>query len=292
MLSSVLAHKSQNGEMIAPQADDILTTMVATSQTIFEAYLHLPDEIQSAKDAFRMHLLARQAAEVGDVNDVFDKKLANEDEEEVRQILLLSKDATLPIVDSTQVRESLNMYQNMLEETIQSGMHYAELDINGGAAYNNRDILYEGSLRSMIGSLWLDLNEPWKARDELESAVQLLEEGIELVDSGSYEVISDNGSQLSYSPRLDLAHVLHSLSYTYLDLMQWEKSYDMFEEAMDIYQSELPEGQSPMDWNSIATTTSTQESTSITDRLMNYFFRETEDEIELEDFQQVVNTTA
>jgi len=121
------------------------------------------------------------------------------------------------------------MYQNMLEETMQSGMQYAELDINGGAAYNNRDILYEGSLRSVIGSLWLDLNEPWKARDELESAVQLLQEGIELVDSGKYEVISDDGSQSSQSPRLDLAHVLYSLSFTYLDLMQWEKSYEIFE---------------------------------------------------------------
>ncbi len=141
----------------------------------------------------------------------------------------------------------------------------------------------------MIGSLWLDLNEPWKAKDELETSVQLLEEGIELVDSGNYEVVSDDGSNISHSPRLDLAHVLVSLSYTYLDLMQWEKSNDLFEEAMDIYQSELSKGQSPMDW--ISTTSSSQESTSVTDRLMKYLFRETEDEIELEDFQQVANTT-
>eukprot|EP00986_Skeletonema_menzelii_P004658 scaffold1620_cov124-Skeletonema_menzelii.AAC.6 len=290
MLSSALAHKSQNGEMM----DEIFTTMITTTQTIFEAYLHLPGEMESAKDAFRRHLLARQAAEVGDVNDVFEKELTNEDEEEVRQLLLLTKDATPPVVDSTLVRESLNMYQNMLEETMQSGMQYAELDINGGAAYNNRDILYEGSLRSVIGSLWLDLNEPWKARDELESAVQLLQEGIELVDSGKYEVISDDGSQSSQSPRLDLAHVLYSLSFTYLDLMQWEKSYEIFEGAMDIYQSELPDGQSPIDWLQMAsgTTSSARESTSITDKLMNFFFKETQDEIELEDFQQVVNTTA
>ena len=290
MLSSALAHKSQNGEMM----DEIFTTMITTTQTIFEAYLHLPGEMESAKDAFRRHLLARQAAEVGDVNDVFEKELTNEDEEEVRQLLLLTKDATPPVVDSTLVRESLNMYQNMLEETMQSGMQYAELDINGGAAYNNRDILYEGSLRSVIGSLWLDLNEPWKARDELESAVQLLQEGIELVDSGKYEVISDDGSQSSQSPRLDLAHVLYSLSFTYLDLMQWEKSYEIFEGAMDIYQSELPEGQSPTDWLQMAsgTTSSARESTSITDKLMNFFFKETQDEIELEDFQQVFNTTA
>ena len=97
-----------------------------------------------------MHLLARQAAEVGDVKNVFDKELRNEDEEEVQQLLLLKKETTLPIVDSAQVRESLAMYQNMLEETIKSGTHYAKLDINGGAAYDNRDIFYEGSLRSAM----------------------------------------------------------------------------------------------------------------------------------------------
>jgi len=292
MLSASVS-KSQNGDMIA-SADDIVATMITITQSIFEAFLHLPDEIQSAKDAFRMHLLAQQAVEVGygDLSDIFRKELKNEGEEEVRQLLLLNKDATLPIVDSAQVQESLNIYQNMLEETLQYGMHYAELDINGGAANDNRDILYEGSLRSVIGSLYLDLNEPWKARDELENAVQLLEEGIQLVDSGKYEVTGDDGNPLTYSLRLDLAHVLHSLSYTYLALMQWEKSYDIFDQAMDIYQSELLEGESPMDWNSIATaTSSTRESTSMTDRLLNYLFRTTED-IDLEDFQQIDNTTA
>ncbi|KAK1735589.1 hypothetical protein QTG54_013752 [Skeletonema marinoi] len=293
MLSASVS-KSQNGDMIA-SADDIVTTMITITQSIFEAFLHLPDEIQSAKDAFRMHLLAQQAAaEVGygDLSDIFRKELKNEGEEEVRQLLLLNKDATLPIVDSAQVQESLNIYQSMLEETLQYGMHYVELDINGGAANDNRDILYEGSLRSVIGSLYLDLNEPWKARDELENAVQLLEEGIQLVDSGKYEVTGDDGIPLTYSLRLDLAHVLHSLSYTYLALMQWEKSYDAFDQAMDIYQLELLEGESPMDWNSIATTTSsTRESTSMTDRLLNYLFRATED-IDVEDFQQIDNTTA
>jgi tetratricopeptide (TPR) repeat protein len=144
----------------------------------------------------------------------------------------------------------------------------------------------------VIGSLYLDLNQPWKARDELENAVRLLGEGIELVDSGKYEVIGDDGNPLHYSLRLDLAHVLHSLSYTYLALMQWQKSYDAFEDAMDIYQSELSEGESPMEWNSIATTTESS-STSMTDRLLKYFFRETEeDRIDLQDFQQGQNVTA
>lgn len=171
--------------------------------------------------------------------------------------------------------------------------HYSKLDIDGGAAYDVHDNLYEGSLRSVIGSLYLDLNQPWNARDELEHAAQLLGEGIELVDSGKYEVIGDDGDPLNYSLRLDLAHVLHSLSYTYLALMQWKKSYDAFEEAMDIYQSELSEGESPMEWNSIATATSQSLSTSMTDRLLHYFFRQTEEvSIDLEDFQRGQNVTA
>lgn len=267
LLSTALDHPQNNGEFIADE--NIIATMITITQSMFEAYLHLSGEIESTKDAFRRHLLVRQAAGVGDVSEIFGKELTNEDEEEVRQLLLLNKDATPSnVVDNTQVQESLNMYQNMLEETLQQpGIHYSELDLNGGAAYDNPNILYEGSLRSVIGSLYLDLNEPWMARDELESAVQLLVEGIELIDSGKFELAGDDGKQLTYSLRLDLARVLHSLSYTYLDLMQWEKSCDVFEEAMDIYQSELREGESPMDWNSIATaTSSTWESSNITDR--------------------------
>jgi tetratricopeptide (TPR) repeat protein len=301
---SVYVDGFQSEEVVA-SLDDMIVTMITITQSLFESYLHLPGEIESAKDAFRTHLLARKshllvrkAAETGDLGDIFGKELTNADEEEVRQLLLLNKDAIQPIVDSAQVQESLNMYQNMLEETLRkqqenpAGIHYSELDIDGGAAYDAHDNLYEGSLRSVIGSLYLDLNQPWKARDELENAVRLLGEGIELVDSGKYEVIGDDGNPLNYSLRLDLAHVLHSLSYTYLALMQWQKSYDAFEDAMDIYQSELSEGESPMEWNSIATTTESS-STSMTDRLLKYFFRETEeDRIDLQDFQQGQNVTA
>ncbi len=291
LLTAALTSSQNNGVMVA---DDIIATMITISQSMFEAYLHLPGEIESAKGAFQRHLLVRQAAGVGDVSNIFGKELTNEDEEEVRQLLLLNKDTTPSVFDNAQAQEYLNMYQNMLEETLhQPGIHYSELDLNGRVAYDNSNILYEGSLRSVIGSLYLDLDEPWKARDELESAVQLLAEGIELIDSGKFELVGDDGKQLTYSLRLDLARVLHSLSYTHLDLMQWGKSYDVFEEAMDIYQSELMEGESPMDWNSMATTTSSaRESSSITDRLLNYFFRETEDTMDLEDFQQVYNTTA
>jgi len=290
-----------NGSENVASLDDIIVTMITITQSLFESYLHLPGEIESAKDAFRTHLLVRKAAQTDDQSDIFGKELTNEDEEEVRQLLLFNKDETTqPIVDSAQVQESLLMYQTMLEDTLRAqqeypaGMpHYSKLDIDGGAAYDVHDNLYEGSLRSVIGSLYLDLNQPWNARDELEHAAQLLGEGIELVDSGKYEVIGDDGDPLNYSLRLDLAHVLHSLSYTYLALMQWKKSYDAFEEAMDIYQSELSEGESPMEWNSIATATSQSLSTSMTDRLLHYFFRQTEEvSIDLEDFQRGQNVTA
>ena len=296
---SLSIHESQHEEMVV-SVDDIFVTMITITQNLFEAYLHLPGETESAKDAFRKHLLVRQAAEYGDISHVLfgeelnPGELTNEDEEEVRQLLLLNKDATLPPVDGAQIQESLNIYQNMLEGTLQEQqeIHYSELGIDGGAANNVRDNLYEGSLRSVIGSLYLDLNQPWKAKDELENAVQLLGEGIELVYSGEYEVTRNEGNRLAYSPRLDLAHVLHSLSYTYLALMQWKKSYEAFEEAMDIYQSELSEEQSPMEWNSIATATTESSSTSMTDRLLNYFFPEIKDEIDPEDFQQGQNVTA
>ena len=270
--------------------EEIVEIMITITQSLFEAYLHLPDETEPAKDAFRKHLLARQAAEVGDFRDVFGKELTNEDEERVRQILL-KKDSIQPPVDNEQLKESLHLYQSMLEEVSQ--LHYLELDINGGSADEVRDTLYEGSLRSVIGSILLDLNEPWKAKDELENAVLLLEEGIGLVDSGQFEVILDDGKPLAYSLRLELASVLQSLSYTYLALMQWESSYNIFELALDIFHSELPEGESPMEWGLMATTkASARDSASITERLLSYFFTQSGNEVDTEDNNQLVNITA
>ena len=238
---------------------------------------------------------AQAAAETGALGDIFGKELTNRDEEEVRQeLLLLNEVSTQPLIYSTpqEVQESLEMYQSMLEELLlqqqenPAGMHYSELDINGGTAHDNvHDYLYEGSLRSVIGTLYYDSNQPWKAKDELEHAIQLISEGIALYDSGNFEVVDDDGKPITYSLRLSLAPVLHSLSYTYIALMQWEKSYDAFEEAMDIYQSELSEGDSPVGWNSFAGAKQPS-SPSMTDRLFNFFFRETEESIELEDFHQ------
>lgn len=110
-----------NGSENVASLDDIIVTMITITQSLFESYLHLPGEIESAKDAFRTHLLVRKAAQTDDQSDIFGKELTNEDEEEVRQLLLFNKDETTqPIVDSAQVQESLLMYQTMLEDTLRA----------------------------------------------------------------------------------------------------------------------------------------------------------------------------
>jgi tetratricopeptide (TPR) repeat protein len=282
MFEEFIRREFQN-EGNAVAVDGFIVTLMSVTQSLFEAYLHLPGETESAKDAFRKHLLVSQAAETGALGSIFGKELINEDEEEVR-----NKDATQPFTDSLQVQESLKVYQNMLDETLRkqqenpTGMHYSELDIDGGAAYEVHDNLYEGSLRSVIGSLYHDMNELWKARDELEYASRLLGQGIELVESGKFEVLGDDGKPPSYPIRLDLAHVLLSLSYTYLALMQWKKSYDTFEDAMDIYQSELAEGDSPLVWNF---ETAESSNLSMADRFLKLFFLDPP-VVDLEDFQQ------
>ncbi len=261
------------------------------SEYLFTAFLHLPGHTESAKVAFRKYLLVlqAQAEETGDLRNIFRQKLQNRDEEIVRQELLhLNEPPTQPVEGLAEIKESLKTYQNMLDELLQQQQEenrYSELDIDGGATYNVHDNLYEGSLRSVIGNFYYDLNQPWQARDELEQAARLLGEGLALVSSGQYEVVGDDDKPVAYSPRLDLAHVLLSLSYTYVLLMQWEKSYDSFDQAMNIYQSELSEEDSPMRVKSAANQKESS-SPSMTDKVLKYFFRETEESnIELKDFQ-------
>ena len=260
------------------------------SEYLFTAFLNLPGKTEYAKVAFQKYLLVlqAQAEETGDLRNIFRQELQNRDEEVVRQELLhLNEPPTQPVEGLEEVKQTLKTYQNMLGELLQQQQEnrYSELDIDGGATYNFHDNFYEGSLRSVIGTFYYDLNQPWQARDELEQATRLLGEGIALVDSGQFEVVGDDGKPVAYSPRLDLAHVFLSLSYTYILLMQWEKSYDSFEQAMNIYQSELSEGESPMQVKSAANQKENS-SPSMTDRVLKYFFRETEESsIELKDFQ-------
>ena len=55
-----------------------------------------------------------------------------------------------------------------------------------------------------------------------------------------------NGEKIDYSVELELANALLNLAYVLLGQRQWKSSFDAFGESMDLYASELMEGESPM----------------------------------------------
>jgi len=74
--------------------------------------------------------------------------------------------------------------------------------------------------------------------------VSLIREGSLNGEAREYEDV--NGELIDYSVELELANALLSLSYVHLGLSQFKSSFDTFEEAMDIFQTELKEGESVM----------------------------------------------
>jgi hypothetical protein len=62
----------------------------------------------------------------------------------------------------------------------------------------------------------------------------------------SFEAYGENEEIIEYPIMLELANALLNLSYAQLGLKQWRTSFYYFIEAMDIFVSELPEGETPM----------------------------------------------
>ena len=83
------------------------------------------------------------------------------------------------------------------------------------------------------------------ARDELELAVSLLKKGIQDEESGMWDTpVKDvNGNEMLLS--LYLADALFHLSYAQSGMSHWYSSMLSFGEALDFYEKELSEGESP-----------------------------------------------
>ena len=245
------------------EAVEIASGSLQTTQSLWEAYLNLPDRMEDAKEAFRRHLVLRRYVER---QGAFEQPLADEEEEEdayysnyqdtnygANSNLYQSYDG---IAIDSQYEEALKTYQTMLNEYLQlqseyppDGSYYEMgFDYDGTtASYVQHDKVYEGSLRSAIGSLHLAQNQVWKAKGELELAVGLLRlrDGID-GDSDSFEAYGENGEIVEFPVKLELANALLNLAYAQLGLKQWRSSFEAYEEAMDLYASELAEGETPM----------------------------------------------
>jgi len=234
---------------MGPESLDIASSMIQTSQSLWEAYLNLSGRIDDAKKIFRRHLILRRYFE-SQVS--LDQPLA--DEEEVEDLYYDDLINNSYQSNDANYEETLKTYQKMLNEYLQlqseyppDGSYY-EMGfdyIDSEPTYVQHDNVYEGSLRSAIGSLKLSVNKLWEAKDELESAVRLLSDSVD-EDADSFEAYDENGEIIEYPVRLELANALLNLSYALLGLKQWRSSFESFEEAMDLYQSELAEGETPM----------------------------------------------
>mmetsp|Transcript_14322 Transcript_14322/g.30609 ORF Transcript_14322/g.30609 Transcript_14322/m.30609 type:complete len:745 (-) Transcript_14322:45-2279(-) len=225
---------------------EMASSMVATTQSLFEAYLYLPRRTDDAKKVFKRHLILRRYFE-----SQTPMRQSLTDEEEEQDADYYGTNGSYEINDP-QHEETLKTYQNLLNEYLQMQSEYPpdgsyyEMGfdyIDSNPSYVQHDKVYEGSLRSGIGSLQLSLNKLWEAKSELEMAVSLLSNGVD----GEYDSYGENGEIIDYPVKLELANALLNLAYVLLGLRQWRSSFEAFEEAMDLYASELTEGGSPMD---------------------------------------------
>jgi len=239
-------------------AMDIVASIVTTTQSLWEAYLHIGN-MEGAKEVFRKHLLYRRYMERGiSIEEPLDSGDGEEDaffgnSDEDGGYDFYGNEFESGNDYNYQVRalsESLQSYQSMLEEYLQlvekhpDGSYY-EIEFDDKQSYMSHDDVYEGSVRAGIGSLHLALNQIREARNELVLAVELLRGVTTTAEGDEYEFVGQNGQTILYPIEIDLADALMNLAYAQLALKQFRKSFASFEESMDLYSAVLPEGESP-----------------------------------------------
>ncbi|KAL7550404.1 hypothetical protein ACHAWF_013647 [Thalassiosira exigua] len=224
---------------------EVASGMIQTTQSLWEAHLNLEGKTDDAKKAFHRHLLLRRFYR-GEIS--LEEPLDDEEGEEDDDSLHQPYDGAAA---NSPYHEELQSYQSMLDEYTQQQSEYPpdgsyyemEFDYDGGnvASYIEHDRVYEGTLRSAIGSLQLAMNDLWAATGELQVAVALLRDG----DRDYFEAYGDDGSVQNYPVKLELANALLNLAYAQLGLKKWSSSYESFQEAMHLFESELKEGETP-----------------------------------------------
>ena len=255
------------------EAIDIASQMISTSLTQFETFLYLPRKIDDAKDSFRRHLQIRRYVMR---QTPFDQPLSDDI---ASQDGFIHHQGSFGITDDSleetlqQYRAQLEDYLMMVQEAGPDGTYF-ETYFDEGASTVTHDRLYEGSMRSAIGSLLLDMNKLWESRSELEQSVTLLRDGISRGDV-ALEAYDDNGNLVNYPVEIDLANALLNLAYAQMGLQQWKRSYEAFEESMSIFEAELHGDEAPMKNSGLAGSNSYNEPSdkysSWRDRLSSFF---------------------
>ncbi|KAL9189007.1 hypothetical protein ACHAXT_011497 [Thalassiosira profunda] len=230
-----------------PESLEVTNGMIQTTQGLWESYLNLQGKTAEAEKIFQRHLVLRRYVEE---QVPFEESLAdNEGRGDAYH--------QQPIDDGGEdYQESLQAYQKLLEEYMQSISDYGPdgsvyelgFDAYEGIAaesYVQSDKVYEGTMRSSIGSLHLAQQNLFEAKGELELAVALLRQG--LYDGrATFDAYGEDDELIQYSVKLELANALLNLAYAELGLRLWASSLESFEQAMELYESELSGDETPM----------------------------------------------
>jgi len=233
-----------------PESVEMATSMLQTTQSLWEGYLNVNGKTDDAKEAFGKHLSSSRYL---DRQETFGRPLEDEElegEEDHHYAYYSGYGTNSDVYGSHDLNfdEALKTYQSMLGEYLkqlrESPIDMA-FDYDGSLARDARhEKVYEGSLRASIGSVLLTQNKLWEAKGELQEAVLLLREGS--YGDDSFQAINENDEIVDYPVKLELANTLLNLAYVQLGLKQWRSSFDSFDEAMDLYAAELEEGETPM----------------------------------------------
>ena len=233
------------------EAIDIASQMMSTSLIQFETFLYLPRKIDEAKDTFRRHLeIRRYVTRQTALDEPLSDDITNQNEFVNQQDSFGDADDSLEET-LQQYMSQLDDYLRMKQEAGPDGTYY-ETYFDEGASTVTHDSLYEGSMRSAIGSLLLDMNKLWESRSELEQSVTLLRDGISRGDV-ALEAYDDNGNLVNYPVEIDLANALLNLAYAEMGLQQWKRSFEAFEESMSIFEVELQDDEAPLKNAGLAT---------------------------------------
>jgi hypothetical protein len=242
-------YKSSEDIDVVALLEDVVQSLVTTSQQCGDALLTL-GHYDEAKEMYRLNLKLRQWSDGAALNDEL------RDENHYEEWNNPQYYGDLPAYATKNIDDSINEHKAMLDEYYKNLMnnpdgsyHEVTFDEDGSQASSvaTSDKIYEGSLRSVIGSLYLAKNNVREARDELELAVGLLRKGIRDEEAGIFDSPARdiNGNEMSLP--LYLADALLNLSYAQAGMRQWQASMTSFEDALDIYSKELPEGEAPFD---------------------------------------------
>eukprot|EP00956_Cyclotella_meneghiniana_P021704 scaffold39809_cov88-Cyclotella_meneghiniana.AAC.3 len=255
--------------MISSSIQDIVTSLITVSQLCCDALLSL-GHYEESIELYGLNLKLRRYLydETPIETDLSDQDVNSMNYEDM--LFHQDDDYLSSLYDTKTIDESihehtllLNEYYKHLSDNPHGSYHDALFDVDGSGIVSHSmtisDNVYEGSLRSVIGSLYLAKNDVRMAQEELERAVSLLRNGIEEEANGMWEEPAQDADGNVLSLPLYLADALLNLSYAQSGMGQWLSSLMSFREALDIYEKELlSEDSSPFgrkdDGESIRTT--------------------------------------